>query len=337
MPADPAPGAGRAPILEWARLTGRQIDALDRANTVVYVSSSPLEVHGPHLPTITDVAEADALFRRMADRFAARRAAEGGPPLTFVMLPPIYVAADVLPHVGSIAFRSSTIRRVFEDLGRSLARQGFQHIWVGGFHGGPRHFIPVEQACDRISRRHGVRMIGLFSVLLGALTGGRTDLADVLSHLPGVTREDLEGDAHGGLVETSMMLAIQPQDVHPVYRELPPNTVDRWLVSRGKAPLLLESRGRPSMPDILRSLKEKLLYYADQTWSGHPAVASAELGERVLDELGDRAAEALWPLFTGERPLTSARSPVWKLRPVFSAGWVSWLFERAVGYRSRVW
>jgi creatinine amidohydrolase len=333
MPADLPP----VDILEWSRMTGPQVQSLDRANTIVYVSSSPLEVHGPHLPTITDVAEADALFRRMAARFAARRAAEGGPPLTFVMLPPIYVAADVLPHVGSLAFRSSTIRRVFEDLGRSLAAQGFRHIWVGGFHGGPRHFVPVEQACDQVSRRHGVRMIGLFSVLLGALTGGRTDLADVLSHLPGVTREDLEGDAHGGLVETSMMLAIQPQDVQPVYRELPGNTVDLWLISRGEAPLRMEEKGRPSLAAVLRSLKEKLLYYAHQTWSGNPSLADPALGDRILDELADRSVAALWPLFTGERPLTSARSPVWKLRWIFSARWVSWAFERALGYRSRVW
>lgn len=319
-------------ILEWAHLRGPDIEALDRDNTVVYVSSSPLEVHGPHLPLCTDYAEADALFEHIARKLSARH-----PDLRFVRLPPIYVAADVLPHVGSLKFRQGTIRRVFEDLGRSLCAQGFRHIWVGGFHGGPRHFIPLEQAAETVNRRHGGRMVSVFSLMMQELTGGRTDLADVLDHVEGVTREDLTGDAHGGVVETSMVLAILGEHVDPCFAELAPNTVDLQRQAAGKPPLGLEEGGRPGLGAIVESLVEKLRYYEQHTYSGNPAASSAELGERFLDILADHGAEALDRVLTGQLAPSQAHSPVWKLRWVFASEWLSDLVERLIGYRNRVW
>lgn len=319
-------------ILEWASLTGRQIDALDRDRTVVLVTSSPIEVHGPHLPVCTDIAESDALFDHAVPKLLDRH-----PEMIFVRLPAVYVAADVLPHVGSLKFRQGTIRRVFEDLGRSLCAQGFRHIWVGGFHGGPRHFIPVEIAAATVNRRHGGRMVSVFSLLLHELTGGRTDLADVLDHIPGVTREDLEGDAHGGVVETSMMLAILGDLVDRGYTELPPNTVDRHRAAEGRPPLGLEDGGRPSLASILDSLIAKLRYYERFTYSGNPSQASPELGEQFFEELSEHTAVGLSKVWTGETPVSAAHSPVWKLRWVFASEWLTDVFERGIGYRNRVW
>jgi len=111
--SSPAPAAN---VRDWQYMTGPEIDAVDRSLAVVVVACSPLEVHGPHLPVITDNLEAQGIADRTVERMAARH-----PEIVFLRMPPIYVASDVLPHVGSVAFRSSTITRVIEDLGRSLA------------------------------------------------------------------------------------------------------------------------------------------------------------------------------------------------------------------------
>ena len=183
--------------IRWETLTKRQFDALDRENAVVFVTCSPLEVHGPHLPLGADVLEGEGLAERalrfLPDRHRSR---------TFLKLPFVYAACDGVPQPGTIAFRPSTTMRVLEDLGRSLAAQGFRNVMVSNFHGSPRHFLSIETACDRVSRERGIRMVSVFSLMLSRLEMGGSELGDVLGHLPGVRKADLEGDTHGGLVET---------------------------------------------------------------------------------------------------------------------------------------
>lgn len=316
-------------VRDWQYMTGPEIDAVDRARAVVVVSCSPLEVHGPHLPVITDNLEAQGIADRTIALMAARH-----PEMVFLRLPPIYVATDVLPHVGSLAFRSSTITRVLEDLGRSLAVQGFRNIWVSSFHGGPRHFVPIEVACDRVNRRYGAKMVSLFSLMINRLTGGSSDLSTVLGHLDGIAKEDLVGDSHGGAVETSMMLYLLGQHVHDGYRDLPHRTVDIRLREDGKSPLAQE--GRPSVPELLRGFKAKLKYYEAETYSGQPALASAELGEAFIDTLAGHAVEALSDLWTGRLKISQCHSPIWKVRWLFTVPAVSWVFERALRYNNRV-
>lgn len=316
-----------APVLEWQHLTHADFQALPGERTVVMVSCSPLEVHGPHLPVICDNLEADAIAAVARDRLHALH-----PEIVFVRLPPIYVAADVLPHRGSVMFRPSTIVRVLEDLGRSLAVQGFPHLWVGSFHGGPRHFVPIEVAADRVNRRHGGRMISTFGLLLTRLTAGGTDLTDVLGHLDGVDPSDLVGDSHGGLIETSILLHLLGDRVKPAYRELPRRTVAMRLAEEGKAPL---SEGH-DVRSVVRGFREKIKYYEQETYSGAPAGAQADIGRRMLDVLGDHTAQALSEVWTGRVPPDACRSPLWGWRHILLSEWFGGLFERFIRYEQRV-
>jgi len=311
---------------EWKLLTGSDFSRMDRARTVVMVTCSPLEVHGPHLPVVTDNLEAESLSIRTMDVLHER-----DPSLRFVHLPPIYVAADVLPHPGSVMFRSSTITRVLSDLGRSLAKQGFKHIWVASFHGGPRHFIPIEVACERTNRRYGTSMLCAFSLLISRLTRGGSDLSTVLGHLEGVTPDDLQGDAHGGAIETSMMLHLVGDHVDGGYRTLAQRTVDLKRREEGLPPLR-----QKGVLDLVRSFKHKLKYYEHETYAGKPNLASATLGQEMIDILARHSADALEEVLAGTLPPKSWHSPLWPLRHVFTSEWLSRVFERAVRYEQRV-
>ena len=317
------------PWRDWHHMPGVEIDRCDREHTVVMLTSSPIEVHGPHLPTITDICESEGLSERVMRKLKARH-----PELSFLRLPPVYVAADVLPHVGSIAFRQSTIRRVFEDLGRSLAVQGFKHVWIGGFHGGPRHFVPIELACERVNRRRGTRMLSTFALMMQHLTGGGTDLAELLGGVEGADQASLRGDAHGGCIETSMMLHLLGEHVRPVYRDLHYQTVHTKRAEAGQPSIAFE--GRPALPVLVRALVAKLKYYEQNTWSGDPSLGDAALGERFLDVLAECAAEALSRYWTGEIPLSDTHSPVWKLRWAFTSELVTGLVQWVTRYENRV-
>jgi len=318
-------------FLDWPLMTMEAIDALDRENTVVLVTSSPLEAHGPHLPVNTDIASSEGILLRVAELLRERH-----PRMQILKLPPVYVAADVLPHVGSLMFRQSTITRVFEDMGRSLCKQGFRKIWVAGFHGGPRHFVPIEVAAERVNRKHGGQMLSVFALLMSWLTGGRTDLPEILGGVEGITPDDLRGDSHAGAVETSIMLHLLGEHVDPIFRELPPETVDLWLQRTGRPPVV-DVADRPSFPELMKAFLAKLKFYEAVTYAGQPALSSPELGERFIDVLAHHCADALDEVWSGQRAARDCHSPVWKARWIFTSRRLSDVVERSLRYRSKVW
>lgn len=314
----------------WHTMTGSEFKALDKSKVVVMVTCSPFEVHGPHLPVCADNMESEAITAKTIEKLSAKY-----PEIIFLRLLPLYVACDVVPQTGSLMFRNTTIIRVLEDLGHTLAMQGFKNIWVASFHGGPRHFVAIEQACHKTNRKYGARMVSLFSLLIKLLTKGTPDLSKVLEPVNGIVPADLEGDTHAGVIETSMMLKIMGDKVDPVFKTLPRQTVDLKLISLGEPPRALQARNL-SIKEILRGFKAALMYFKDETYSGAPAGSSPEIGEQIIDVLSGHSAEALGKLWAGEISPEDCHSPVWKLRWVFLIPAISKIFERAVGYRNPI-
>lgn len=316
--------ASAAPVvLRWEQLTKRQFDTLDRERCVVMVTCSPLEVHGPHLPLGADGLEGEGLAERMLHFLPDRHRGR-----TFLKLPLIYTATDALPHAGSLFFRPSTTIAVLEDLGHSLASQGFRDVLVSNFHGSPRHFLAIEAACERITRRRGIRMVCIFSVMLTRLTGGSAELYEVLGALPGVRREDLVGDTHAGLVETSQLLALHPDWVEKDYATLPRRTVHGWMEERGEAAPAIEP-GRPAgLRAMIKAFRGGLRFFREETYAGAPASASPELGARILDTLATHAAGAVTEILDGTLPPEQWHSPLWARRFIFVNPWMVRFFNR---------
>jgi len=317
------------PLLCWETLTKRRFDAIDRERAVVLLTCSPLEVHGPHLPLGADALEGEGLAERML-RFLP----ESEKSRDFLKLPFVYAATDVVPQPGSLYFQPKTTMTVLEDLGRTLAAQGFRNVWVSNFHGGPRHFLAIEKACQRVNRRHGIRMASLFSLLIARLTNGTSNLDDVLGAIDGVHEPDLEGDTHGGLVETSQLLALHGDWVDPDYKELPRVTTSLWLAGRGAGSA--KDHRALGFLDRIRSFRASMGYFVEQTYSGAPGGASAELGERFLDTLGRKAGEAAGELLTGSIGPEDCHSPIWKYRFLFLNPIMIRLSNWALGMRNPI-
>src|SRR4051812_17499383 len=214
-------------ILRWETLTKSAFDKIDRARAVVLVTCSPMEVHGPHLPLGADALEGEGLAARMVAHLPAAHAGR-----TFLKLPFVFVATDTVPQPGSLYFRASTIIAVLEDLGRTLHAQGFRNVWVSNFHASARHFLAIEEACERVNRRCGPIMLPVFSMMLARLMGGRLEadleraVETVLGAIPGVDVKDLVGDSHAGFIETAQLLALHPEWVDPDFTDLPRRVVD---------------------------------------------------------------------------------------------------------------
>jgi len=300
-------------ILRWETLTKKRFDQIDRSRAVVLLTCSPLEVHGPHLPMGADALEGEGLAERML-RFLPEHHQDR----TFLKLPFIYAATGVVPQPGSLHFQPATTMTVLEDLGRTLAAQGFVNVIVSNFHGGPRHFLAIEQACERVNRRHGIRMACVFSLMISRLTEGTSNLDHVLGGIPGVNAPDLEGDTHGGLVETSQLLALHGDWIDPDYKDLPRMTSDLWLEQRGGQRREAKRGGRVrDVLGMIRAQRSTAGYFNELSYSGAPANASAELGQRFLDVLGAKAGQAIGELLDGTIGPEDCHSPIWRLRFVF--------------------
>ena len=298
-------------LLRWETLSKSRFDEIDRAKAVVLLTCSPLEVHGPHLPMGADALEGEGLAERML-RFLPEHQKDR----VFLKLPFIYAATDTVPQPGSLYFQPSTTMTVLEDLGRTLAAQGFEHVLVSNFHGGPRHFLAIEKACERVHRRYGLKMVSVFSLMISRLTEGTSNLDDVLGGIPGVHKPDLKGDTHGGLVETSQLLALHGDWVDPEYKNLPQMTTEIWLERQGRTRVQKGHRFA-DVVNLLRANRDGISFFKEETYAGAPAGASAELGERFLDLLGEKAGEAVGELLDGRIGPADCHSPAWPLRFIF--------------------
>ena len=153
--------------------------------------------------------------------------------------------------------------------------------------------LALEKGCHDAHQRTGVGMVSVFSLLVKRLTGGSSDLATLLGGIGGITRQELAGDSHGGLVETSMLLHLVGAHVDPGYRELPHRSMERDLAERGRPPM--QKGERATFLELLRSLPLKQRYYERATYSGAPARASARADSRPMPRVP---------------PVTSATCPI---------------------------
>jgi creatinine amidohydrolase/Fe(II)-dependent formamide hydrolase-like protein len=317
-------------LLRWESLTKKQFDTIDRERAVVLLTCSPLEVHGPHLPMGADALEGEGLAERML-RFLPDRHRDR----VFLKLPFIYAATDTVPQPGSLYFQPATTMTVLEDLGRTLAAQGFRNVIISNFHGGPRHFLAIEKACQRVHRRTGLRMVSLFSLLISRLTEGTSNLDDVLGQIEGVNPADLVGDTHGGVVETSQLLALHGDWVDPDFKELPRVTTETWLAEQGiEKPTA--TRNPRQFIAMFKGFRSGFQFFTEQTYSGAPGSASAELGERFLDTLGTHAAGACSELLDETIGPDDCHSPIWKLRFAFLNPLMIRLSNWVLGFRNPI-
>src|SRR6185503_6444156 len=164
-PGGRAPGHHRRPRPRQDRLPGRDpreqllsvhlleemsmpaLDALDRARTLVVLTASPLEEHGPHLPLGVDAFTARHFAREVAERLVAAR-----PGWSAVLAPTLYLGSFTLDGVGTVNVRQRVVRDALVDYGRSLARAGFRYVLVANGHAGPTHLAALDEAAAIVSR-----------------------------------------------------------------------------------------------------------------------------------------------------------------------------------------
>ena len=286
--------------LRYEELSTPQLEALDKDRAVVLLPLGPLEEHGPHLPFGVDAFNADFF----ADE-VARMIAELDPAITVVRLPVLYLGTHVYRFGGSLWTRQRVVRDAVVDYGRSLARHGFKKIIIISAHGGPRHFVALDEAARIVSRR-GARMISLTSRVIVDFLLGR--YVEAISERMGTPlsaeeKKTLTMDYHGGWWETSMMLWLKPHLVDPMYKTLSPALIPRH-------------RLRPNSP---------LVTGPGLGYLGAPAKASAEFAHASIAALRVEIGRMLREFLAGTLDVKSVRSQLYYV-PLLRTNYKCWLW-----------
>jgi creatinine amidohydrolase/Fe(II)-dependent formamide hydrolase-like protein len=247
-------------ILQFSELNTRDIAKLDRNRTVVIIPGGILEEHGPYLPAGTDGIFNAKLSEDLARAITSK---EGWTALIFPLIPVGVGAANEIGHKysfpGSCTVAPNTLRSIFMDLGDQLGQQKFRWVIVVNGHGDPMHNRMLDQAGDYFHDTYGGEMVNLFGYIWAMkLQEFRT---------PAQQQEDGLAE-HATMTETSWILALKPKAVAADYKSAPPYA--------GK------------------SIEELAQISSREDWPGYfgsPALASAELGQKMYDQWLKRGTE----------------------------------------------
>jgi creatinine amidohydrolase len=241
-----------------ARLSTREIAALDGDSVLVVLPVAAVEQHGPHLPVLTDSMIVEAVLTRALEQ----RADDGR-----VWALPLEAYGKSNEHrgfAGTIGLRAETLAAVLKDIARSVSASGLRRLMFLNSHGGNPEII------DYVAR--DVRdELGIYCFTAHPFRFGLA--RDIIT--------DAEGGfgIHGGESETSLMLAIAPELVQADWYtpELPPvrHFLKRFTL-KGPASFGWQTRDLSVSGTI-----------------GDPRGATAEKGEAILSAEAGLVAELI--------------------------------------------
>jgi creatinine amidohydrolase len=242
----------------FAYLNWKQVDALPRDTTLLVLPTAAIEQHGHHLPLATDTLINNLLLGRALKKLPAD--------LPVYALPPVHYGKsnEHIGFPGTLSVSASTFMAVLRDLGASVASAGFRKLVLYNTHGGNSSLIDV-MARD-LRAEFGLRAFTLQG------SGGIS--------FQGLQPQERTYGFHAGEVETSFLLAAVPELV-----DKSTYTVN-YIADVSKPELLLPENAPATFAWLTRDI-------APSGVLGDPRPASAENGERWLEQAAVRLAAAL--------------------------------------------
>lgn len=221
--------------------------AFAAAPTLAYLPFGALEQHGPHLPLSTDTLTAQFVAAALAER-------DGG-----VLLPsvPYGDTWNNAGYPGTISLRASTVIAIATDIGEALRTAGAAGLVIVNGDWGNRQ--PLYTATRAL-------LDASFPTITLDYPGMDAAIAQTID-----SRAAAPGLHHAEEVETSIMLALAPGDVH----------VDRYVSCY------------PDFPADFGIRPMHLDGFSPSGVFGDPSAATAAKGRAILDATIDESARVV--------------------------------------------
>jgi creatinine amidohydrolase len=176
----------------WTDLTWTELHAADLGGAIAVLPFAAVEQHGPHLPLGTDVQIMDLYLRRVAERLPHELVAY------FLPTQSIGASAEHGDFPGTLSLSPSTAIQAWTEIAQCVSRAGVRKLVMISSHGGNTGLL------ESVARDLRARL-GLFCVVA---SWRRFGYPDGLFDAPELTH-----GVHAGDVETSLMLAADPERV----------------------------------------------------------------------------------------------------------------------------
>jgi len=173
----------------WCDLTTVDFAGLDRERTVAVLPVGAVEQHGPHLPVGVDTAINAGIVARAVELMEDD--------LQALVLPMTAVGKsdEHIAFPGTLTLSHETLGRLWYELGASVHRAGLRKILFFNSHGGQPQLLEIVCRDLRVK-------LGMFAAT--AMWPQLIAMDDLFD--PAEIRHGI----HGGQIETSMMLHLQP-------------------------------------------------------------------------------------------------------------------------------
>jgi creatinine amidohydrolase len=246
----------------FAYLTWKQVDALPRESTLLILPTAAVEQHWHHLPLATDTLINNLLLGKALALIPAD--------LPIYALPPICYGKsnEHIGYPGTLSVSSSTFMAVIRDLGASLTAGGFQKLCLFNSHGGNTSLVDVMARDLRAEFR--LRTFTLFGS-----PGVNFDT---------VSKQERTYGFHAGEIETAYLLYGTPELVHT------DQYTSNYIARVDKPELLRPEGSSANFAWLTRDI-------APSGVMGDPSNATAENGERWVNEAAAKIAEILTAMY----------------------------------------
>jgi creatinine amidohydrolase len=251
-------------------LTWTDIQAMaNKENVIVIQPVGAIEQHGPHLPLIVDAAIGVAVLGKALEKLDTDIPAYALPTL-------YYGKSNEHWHFpGTITLSAETLMATLMEVAESVYRAGFRKLVLMNSHGGQPQVMDIV-ARDLHIKYRDFLVFPLFTWRVPHIT------AELL------TPKEKQLGIHAGDAETSIMLAILPEQVNmdAAVAEYPPQQPEGSLLS---------IEGKLSFAWATQDLSKSGVV-------GDPTVATQEKGSRILESVSDGWVQVIKDIYAFEQP-----------------------------------
>jgi creatinine amidohydrolase len=184
----------------WAQLSTGDFAALDLARTIAILPLGATEQHGPHLPLNVDTVLAEGIVAACLPHLPP------GVPALFLPTQAVGLSPEHAAFAGTLTLKAETVIRLWTDIAESVHATGVRKLVLFNAHGG--HVGLMDVVARDLRARLGllVYSVSWFNLPLTDDNG-----QDVNALFP---PEEHRFGIHGGDIETSMVLALAPEQVN---------------------------------------------------------------------------------------------------------------------------